>query len=127
MYFVDTHVLLWALSEPEKLSIRQREILEDTNNIIYFSSASIWEIAIKVSIGKLKLHITEEELLDSIINELGCKEVFIDSKSTIQASRLPYHHKDPFDRIIMAQCQLNNATLLTNDVMITRYDITIVN
>ena len=88
MYFVDTHILLWALSEPENSSTRQRKILEDVNNIIYFSSASIWEIAIKVSIGKLKLHITEERLLDSIINELGCKEVFIDGK--VQYKPLDY-------------------------------------
>lgn len=122
-YFADTHILLWAVSAPERLSSEQKSIIEDEQNGILFSAASIWEIAIKVSLGKLQLLISEHELLAQLTQGLGFQEVVIDGKTTITAAHLPYYHRDPFDRIIIAHCQNLNVPLLTVDGIIPKYDL----
>lgn len=122
-YFADTHILLWAVSAPERLSPEQKSIVEDEQNEILFSAASIWEIATKVSRGKLKLLIPENELLNQLTQELGFQEMAIYSITTITAAHLPYYHRDPFDRLIIAHCQNINIPLLTVDSIIPQYDL----
>ena len=122
-YFVDTHILLWAVSAPERLSPNQKAIIEDEQNEILFSAASIWEIAIKVSLGKLQLLVSEIELIKQLTQDLEFQEMPIHSTITISAAHLPYHHRDPFDRIIIAHCQNLNIPLLTADVIIPQYNL----
>ena len=122
-YFADTHILLWAVSAPERLSPKQKRIIEDEQNEILFSAASIWELAIKVSLGKLHLLISETELVNQLTQGLGFQEVAIHSVTTITAAHLPYYHRDPFDRIIIAHCQNLNLPLLTADTLIPQYDL----
>ena len=122
-YFADTHILLWAVSEPERLSPKQKAIIEDEQNEIIFSSASIWEIAIKVSLGKVQLLVSETELIEQLTQDLEFQEMPIHSTIAIIAAHLPYHHRDPFYRIIIAHCQNLNLPLLTTDSIIPQYDL----
>jgi PIN domain nuclease of toxin-antitoxin system len=120
-YLVDTHALLWALSEPRALSAAARDAIADPANLIIVSSASLWECAIKASIGKLEV---PEDFFDSV-PEAGY-EVLPIRISHLNASRtLPMHHRDPFDRILVAQARAEALVLISRDPEITKYDIEI--
>lgn len=112
---LDTHALLWSLYEPSKLSVNARELIQDPENIRLVSSASLWEIAIKARLGKLSVG---ESLLDNYpahLRTFCAEELFIEGSHCVLASRLPTDHKDPFDRILAAQAQVEQAVLLTDD------------
>lgn len=117
---LDTHLLLWAAGSPERLPIEVCKLLEDDSNEPFFSAASLWEIAIKNSLGRsdfqVDTRILRRGLLDNGYNELsitGSHAVFIQS--------LPPIHKDPFDRILIAQATLEGITLFTSDLIIAEY------
>lgn len=117
---LDTHLLLWAAGSPERLPIEVCKLLEDDSNEPFFSAASLWEIAIKNSLGRndfqVDPRILRRGLLDNGYNELsitGSHVVFIQS--------LPPIHKDPFDRILIAQATLEGITLFTSDLIIAEY------
>lgn len=117
---LDTHLLLWAAGSPERLPIEVCKLLEDDSNEPFFSAASLWEIAIKNSLGRsdfqVDTRILRRGLLDNGYNELsitGSHAVFIQSLSPI--------HKDPFDRILIAQATLEGITLFTSDLIIAEY------
>jgi PIN domain nuclease of toxin-antitoxin system len=120
-YLVDTHALLWALSEPRALSAAARDAIADPANLIIVSSASLWECAIKASIGKLEV---PEDFFDSV-PEAGY-EVLPIRISHLNAYRtLPMHHRDPFDRILVAQARAEALVLISRDPEIAKYDIEI--
>ncbi len=98
---LDTHVLLWALAEPERLPVRVRRWLVSPENDVLFSAASIWEVAIKAQVGRIVLTIPVEEIVDAAL-AAGFRELPIRAAHAVAVNRLPLHHRDPFDRILVA-------------------------
>lgn len=117
---LDTHLLLWAASDPAKLSTEGRELIEDTENELFFSVASLWEVAIKSGLGRdgffVDVRLLRRGLLDN-----GYSELPIASEHAVAISGLPAIHKDPFDRMLIAQATVEGITLLTADVILAQY------
>lgn len=99
---LDTHILLWALGEPGRLPKRTRTQLESPENDVLFSAASLWEVAIKVQTGRLTLTVPLEDLAEAA-ESMGFVELPVRSAHAIAAARLPLHHRDPFDRVLIAR------------------------
>ena len=118
---LDTHVFLWAASAPERLSDEARIAIEDTASVVFVSSAVGWEIAIKYSLGKLTLPTDPQMYVPSRISALGFQQLSIAQEHALVAGSLPYHHRDPFDRVMIAQAILENLTLVTRDPIASRY------
>jgi PIN domain nuclease of toxin-antitoxin system len=116
---LDTHVLLWWLSDDAQLGQSTRQAIADPRNDVYISAASTWEISIKKSLGKL----SAPDDMDSIIDDEGFDKLPISLFHGDQAGMLPGHHKDPFDRMLVAQAQSEGLVIVTNDEKITRYGI----
>ncbi|QGP57283.1 PIN domain protein (plasmid) [Piscirickettsia salmonis] len=119
-YILDTHVLLWAASNSPKLSSEAKFLLNERGNELFFSAASLWEIAIKNSLGrkdfKVEPHLLRRGLLDN-----GYSELPITSEHAVGVSGLPTIHKDPFDRILIAQAISEGFTLMTADDLLSQY------
>lgn len=111
---IDTHILIWHLEDDSQLSLARSEIISDTDNSIFISVASLWEIAIKSSLGKLSLAKSIEDILAEI-NQSSSSIRPIEPGHTIQVSKLPFHHRDPFDRMIIAQAMVENIQLMSAD------------
>ncbi len=113
-YLLDTHTFIWFINGEEELSVRARTTIEhkDANNFI--SIASLWEIAIKLSIGKLKLKTPFDAVPEQIANN-GFQILPITFADTLKLSTLPFHHKDPFDRLIIAQSMTNQLSVISRD------------
>jgi PIN domain nuclease of toxin-antitoxin system len=116
---LDTHALLWSVGDEDRLSPAAHEVLSAGLVPAYVSAASIWEIAIKRASGKLDV---PESLLDKVAGARFI-ELAITFEHAIRAGSLPPHHKDPFDRMIVAQAQSEGLTLVTNDERIAAYDV----
>jgi PIN domain nuclease of toxin-antitoxin system len=113
---LDTHLLLWALGSPLKLSADTRKLVDTSE--VYVSAASIWEISIKAALGKLKADVAE---ILAAIQPAGLNVLSITGEHAARVARLPTHHKDPFDRILIAQALTEPMILLTNDKALERY------
>ncbi|WP_456401424.1 type II toxin-antitoxin system VapC family toxin [Persephonella sp.] len=125
-YLLDTHVFLWACVEPEKLPTKAIEIIQSPQNILFLSCASIWEISIKMSIQKLKIlskEINFKIFVEESIKDLGLIELKIESSHIFTLHELPYIHKDPYDRILIAQALSEDLILITNDDHIKKYNV----
>ena len=120
---LDTHVLLWSLTEPQKLSRRTRDALEDAQNEVFASSVSVWEIAVKRALGKLKA----PDNLETSIREQDFIPLDLTFLHAEQAGALPPHHGDPFDRMLIAQTQVEGLILVTRDARILLYGIRTMN
>lgn len=117
---LDTHILLWALDTPDRLPPEIRDHLETPGNEVYFSAASIWEIAIKTALGKADFPYSPEEIA-RYARETGFVELPITSIHGVRMASLPPHHRDPFDRLLIAQAMLTPARLLTADDALVPY------
>jgi PIN domain nuclease of toxin-antitoxin system len=117
---LDTHVLLWALSSPERLGKKVQSAIEDPSNDVMFSAASIWEIAIKWALKRLDFTITPDQILAAAI-ESGFDELPVRSAVAAYVAVLPAHHRDPFDRLLIAQAILEPAILYTADPQLDAY------
>jgi PIN domain nuclease of toxin-antitoxin system len=117
---LDTHPLLWAAGEPKRLSRQARALIENPDNELLFSAASLWEIAIKRGLGrknfKVDVRLFRRGLLDN-----GYSELPISSDHVLATESLPSIHKDPFDRILVAQATVEGVTLLTSDSLVSQY------
>lgn len=118
-YLLDTHIVLWWLTEPQKIQSKARKIIQDKSNEVFISSASFWEIAIKKSIGRLTM---PHNLLETIAIE-GFKTLPIMPEECIGVADLPMHHTDPFDRLMIMQAKLYNLVLITRDNKIPEYPV----
>jgi PIN domain nuclease of toxin-antitoxin system len=116
---LDTHVLLWWRGDYRRISARAREAIADPGHLLLFSAASIWEMAIKQAAGKLQM---PPNVLDTL-GERGFTELQMSSRQGLIAGALPPHHRDPFDRMLIAQAQSESLTLVTDDVRIAAYDV----
>jgi len=121
-YLLDTQVFLWWLSDDSRLGKVARNIIADPDKTIYVSAASAWEIAIKKALGKLKAPAELAEILE----EEGFLELPILFRHAEYLEKLPWHHKDPFDRILIAQALAENLILITADRKFELYGISLV-
>jgi PIN domain nuclease of toxin-antitoxin system len=119
-FLLDTHILLWALGAPSRLSQATIALLGDSQNELLFSPANLWEIAIKRGGRKAYFNI-DPRLIHSTLREYGYTELPIRSEHAIAVGDLPAIHKDPFDRILVAQARVEGITLLTSDPVVARY------
>ncbi len=119
---LDTHILLWSVFEPEKLSDDAKEIIADHHNYVFVSLASLWEIAIKKDIGRLNI---PDHFFENIFKDTGFEPLQIQMAHIQLYLQLPLHHRDPFDRILIAQAKSRELTLLTNDKNMMDYDVAI--
>jgi len=117
--FLDTHILLWWLDDNASLSVKAREAMADTDNLIILSAAVIWEIRIKQALGKLKI---VPDFYD-VMQEQGFEMLPITSDHAYTVGDLPKHHRDPFDRILIAQAMVEGFTTVTHDAIFNKYPI----
>lgn len=117
---VDTHVLLWAVAEPQKLPKASRTKLEAAENDVLFSAASIWELAIKAQIGRLVLPLEIEDITEAA-KLMRFVELPVSAAHAAGVRRLPLYHRDPFDRLLVAQAIYEPAHLLTADAILRQY------
>jgi PIN domain nuclease of toxin-antitoxin system len=120
---LDTQSWLWMAAAPERLSAEARLLVETTDNDLYFSAASAWEIAIKYSIGKLRLPEPPVSYVPSRLESMRVSTLAIESGHALQVAALPPHHRDPFDRLLIAQAQLEDLPILTADPLFRQYDV----
>ena len=121
---IDTQCWLWMTASPERFSPRARALVERAEHDVFLSAASSWEIAIKYAVGKLKLPEPPAAFVPSRIDATGVRALSIDHAHALQVSALPRHHRDPFDRLLIAQAQLEDLTILTADPLFGAYDVT---
>ena len=117
---LDTQILLWAAGQPERLSAAARRLLSKRSNELFFSAASLWEIAIKKSLGRDDFRV-EPRLLRRGLLDNGYFELPVTSEHAVSIDGLPPLHKDPFDRLLLAQATSEGITLLTGDAQLARY------
>ncbi|HEV3075709.1 MAG TPA: type II toxin-antitoxin system VapC family toxin [Thermoanaerobaculia bacterium] len=117
---LDTQILLWAAGEPKRLSAAARKLLLDQHHELLFSAASLWEIAIKSTLGREDFQV-EPRLLRRGLLDNGYVEVPITSQHAVSIDLLPPLHKDPFDRLLLAQALSEGLTLVTADAQLARY------
>lgn len=117
---LDTHLLLWAAGAPDKLSVKARDMIEAPANTLLFSAASLWEIAIKRGLDRpdfqVNPHLLRRGLLDN-----GYQELPVTGQHALAVEHLPPIHKDPFDRMLVAQAEVEGVTLLTADARVAEY------
>ncbi|ETR69857.1 MAG: PilT protein-like protein, partial [Candidatus Magnetoglobus multicellularis str. Araruama] len=123
---LDTNSFLWFISGNEKLSIKARNFIEDFENELVLSIASLWEIAIKVSIGKLQLLKHFDILIPEKIEENEIEILNLELKHFSTMMKLPFHHRDPFDRIIIAQSITENISVITSDGIFEDYLVKVI-
>lgn len=121
---LDTHAFMWCDSEPEKLSRRVQELCKDPENILLLSVVSIWEMQIKSQLGKLKLRMPLPELIREQ-QENGIEILPVEPNHTFALDSLPNHHKDPFDRLLIAQAIVEGAVLVSADPLIKQYPVSV--
>ncbi len=117
---LDTHLLLWAAGEPDRLSADANALIADTENEIFFSVVNLWEIVIKSELGRDDFQVDTRLLLRGMLDN-GYSELPIRSQHAVAISNLPPIHKDPFDRMLVAQALVEGITLLTADTMVAQY------
>ena len=117
---LDTHVLLWAAASSRRLSRDARDLLEDGANDVYYSAASIWEIAIKSALGRKDFRL-DPVLLATALPDMGLLELPVSAAHAASVSKLPLFHRDPFDRLLVAQSLAEPLTLVSNDAILGRY------
>lgn len=117
---LDTHLLLWAANEPERLSAKATAYFDDTEHELLFSAASVWEVAIKNGLGRVDFDVDARLLRRGLLDN-GYNELPITSAHAAFVESLPPLHKDPFDRILVAQANVEGITLLTADSAVARY------
>jgi PIN domain nuclease of toxin-antitoxin system len=117
---LDTHLLLWAAGNPDRLSDGARTLISSQDNELFFSAASMWEIAIKCGLGRDDFQVNPRLLRRGLLDN-GYSELPIVSEHAVAIDGLPPIHKDPFDRILVAQATVEGITLLTADPLVTQY------
>lgn len=121
---LDTHVLLWYLEGHTNLSVTQRQLIEDRRNQVAVSAVSLWEMTIKVSIGKLAL-LDDLATIEETLLQQGIHVLPIQTAHLQRLLSLPFHHRDPFDRLIIAQALTEEMTLVSDDAAFSAYAVSL--
>lgn len=124
---LDTHIFLWFVNDNPRLSDRLNSLIEDENNSIYLSLASLWEMSIKYNLGKLTFDSSYEEFVETEINQSNINLLEIKLEHFYINATLPLHHRDPFDRLIIAQSIAENISIVTVDSAFEKYSVTTIN
>ena len=122
-YLLDTEVWLWSLAEPDRLNARTRNLLARGDEELFLSAASSWEIAIKFALGKLHLPEPPASYVPKRMEAQGIRALPIEHSHALRVSQLLPHHKDPFDRLLIAQAEAGGMTLLTADAAFSAYGV----
>lgn len=122
---LDTHVALWAITDSPKLSEKARELILSPKTMVWVSSASIWEIAIKHSLGKGDMPVSADDAI-RYFRASNYRFFAVEAEHAAAVASLPAHHQDPFDRILVAQALVEPMRLMTHDEMVARYSDTII-
>jgi len=120
---LDTHIFLWALFEPTKLSSSLAEMYQDRQNTFFLSLVSIWEIQIKLQLGKLTFDIDLQKVITEQLNAGYIEILPIKLEHIFNVQSLPFHHKDPFDRLLISQAIIEDLFLASSDSMISAYSV----
>ena len=120
---LDTHAFLWWVAGSSELSRRARSAIADGKNECLVSLASAWEIAIKVSLGKLRIEAQLDRFLPEQLASNGFQPLAIDLRHVSRVARLPFHHRDPFDRLLAAQALEERVALVSGDPVFSRYSV----
>ena len=123
---LDTQTFLWMTSAPDRLSPAARDLVRTTEHELFLSAASAWEIAIKYAKGRLQLPEPPMRYVPTRIDSLGTWPLAISHDHVLRAAMLPPYHRDPFDRVLVAQAQVENLPILTSDRVLAQYDVTII-
>lgn len=118
-YLLDTHIILWWFTTPEKIKPKAQKIIRDKSNMIFLSSASFWEMAIKKSLGRLTL---PHNLIEAVAQE-SFKMLPIHPEESLGVADLPFLHSDPFDRLLIIQAKLHDLIIITKDSKISEYPV----
>ena len=119
-FLLDTHLLLWIAGDTKRLSVKARKLINEPTSELFFSAASLWEIAIKSGLGRDDFKVDARLLRRGLLDN-GYSELPIGSEHAVAIDSLPPIHKDPFDRILVAQAMVEGFTLLTSDVVVAQY------
>jgi len=122
-YLLDTSIFLWALGAEHKLNQKARDLISSSHSELYLSAASSWEIAIKFALGTLTLPKPPSQFVPNAIGMLAIRPLDITHSHSLWAGELPPHHRDPFDRMLIAQARLEDMVLLTADRALLKYDV----
>jgi PIN domain nuclease of toxin-antitoxin system len=120
---LDTQCWLWSYFEPERLNRKAVKVLEEIENDLYFSVASSWEISIKYQLGKLRLPSLPGDFISAQLQQDQIRVLPIENRHAFLVAQLPNYHTDPFDRMLIAQAQVESMVLLTADPKILRYGV----
>jgi PIN domain nuclease of toxin-antitoxin system len=124
-YLIDTNVLIWLLAGSARLPQQTIDTLADPQNIVYVSVVSTWEMAIKVAIGRLNLPPDLDRWLPPALDAAKLAVLPIEVDHTLGVEHLPFHHADPFDRLLIVQAQQGGHTLVSSDRIFDRYDVSL--
>ncbi len=122
-YLLDTHVLIWWITSDRRLSAKAGDLIRNRRNAIYWSVVSSWEISIKYALGKLIFDEPPESLLPSELDRNQIETLPILNEHAFLAGQLPLHHKDPFDRMLIAQAHIESMGIISNDVTLRSYEV----
>lgn len=122
---LDTHIALWAVSDDSRLSLQARELIAAPRNLVWVSAVSVWEIAIKHSLGRGEMPISGAEALE-FFRQSGYRMLPVSPEHAAATENLPTHHQDPFDRLLVAQSLTEPLRLLTHDATVARYSDTVI-
>ena len=125
-YLLDTHVMLWLLTDPDELGITSRSIIEGGENVLYWSAASFWELTVKLSLNKLELSSDWIDQLEKEKKLNRIQDLPVHWHHCRQNERLPWHHRDPFDRLLICQALIENLTLISKDRKFREYSVPVV-
>jgi len=127
-YLLDTNAWLRIVAQPDKVSQRVKRILVNASNEVFVSHVALWEIAIKRSLGRLELNTYEatDVLMARVNSKAGITPISIASADIAAVQYLPWHHKDPFDRLLIAQAQQRGLTVVSSDRLLEQYDVKVI-
>lgn len=124
-YLLDSHALLWFLDDPSRLSPRATDVIVNPDNALFFSVAGYWEICIKISIGRLSLLADWDGTIRRHMTENQIQWLPIHPDHARAVADLPFHHRDPFDRMLIAQSRVEQITILSRDSAFAAYDVAV--
>lgn len=122
-YLVDTHAFLWFVFDDPRISNRASSMIEDPGNELWISLASIWEISIKHSLGKLRFDKPLQAFISEHILETNLRVLSIDLSHLLRVNQLAWHHRDPFDRVLVAQCKSEGLQMISQDSVFASYGL----
>ncbi|MBI5551693.1 MAG: type II toxin-antitoxin system VapC family toxin [Desulfobacterales bacterium] len=125
-YLLDTHVLIWWITSDNRLSAAAKALIQSRRNTLYWSAASSWEVSIKHALGRLVFDEAPEKLFGAELDKNHIESLAITNEHAFLSGQLPMHHKDPFDRMLVAQAQIESLGIVTNDPILQRYDVDVV-